>query len=76
VDRLTEVFTPASSNGAVPNTSIDYTSFDGLGRASASGQTIGSTAYTFGSYSYNWQDAVSSVTYPSERVVSYNFDNS
>ena len=65
VDRLTEVFTPSNSNGSIPKTIFDYTSFDGLGRALASAQTIGSNGV------YGWSGIYGTVFWidPKEKLV-------
>jgi RHS repeat-associated protein len=74
--HLTEAYTSAVSSSLTPSTVTDYTAFDHLGRITSDTQTIGTTAVYPFSYSYNWQDAVATLTYPSQRVVFYGFDNS
>ena len=49
-------------------------SYDALGRVTASSQTISGRTYTFPNYSYNLADAMTSETYPSNRVVSTGYD--
>ena len=50
-----------------------YNGFDNLGNLTSSTQTTGSS-YDF-SYSYNLANALTSVTYPSQRAVSYTYDS-
>ncbi len=50
----------------------NYTAYDGLGRVTAGNQNTGGTAYSFG-YGYN-QLGLTSMTYPSGRIVAYHYD--
>jgi RHS repeat-associated protein len=66
VGRLTSV------NNSVSQT--DYTAFDPFGRVLSSRQVTGTApAYLFG-YSYNLAGGLTSITYPSQRVVSFGID--
>ena len=65
VRQLTEVSSSVSKT--------DYT-YDALGRPLTSTQTTGATAYGF-SYTWNPASALTSVTYPSGKTVSYCFDS-
>jgi len=56
-----------------PSGSEAYT-YDQIGRVTKVVKTIGSTNYTT-QYTYNSGDQLTSVTYPSGRVVDYNYDN-
>ncbi len=49
-------------------------SYDQIGRVTKVVKTIGSTPYTM-QYAYNAGDQLTSVTYPSGRVVGYNYDS-
>ena len=51
-----------------------YTGFDTLGRAKTSQQVTGGTTYSF-SYAYNLNGLLDSITYPSGRLVQYDFDD-
>ncbi len=48
--------------------------YDALGRVQASMQEVGTSQYVFG-YGYNLAGALSSMTYPSGRIVTYGFDD-
>jgi RHS repeat-associated protein len=66
VGRLTMVF-----NG---NSTTKYTSYDALGRVlQSTQQPAGGSVYSF-SYGYNTEGDLTSMTYPSGRTVSYNYD--
>ncbi len=66
IGRLTQV-----SNANVTTT---YSSYDGLGRVTASAQTSsGGSPYSF-AYAYNPSGGLISETFPSGRVVSYGYD--
>jgi RHS repeat-associated protein len=51
-------------------------SFDGFGRVTSSSQTTNGTTYTFGSYSYNYLDGLTSMAMPSGRVINTPRDSS
>jgi RHS repeat-associated protein len=48
--------------------------FDQLGRPTASAETAGGGTYTFPTYQYNLTDQLTSVTYPSGRVIRTTYD--
>ena len=56
---------------------VNTTSYthDNLGRVSASTQTTGAQSYTFSNYSYTLTDQLTSITYPSGRVINYTVNN-
>jgi RHS repeat-associated protein len=56
-----------------PSGSETY-AYDKIGRVTQVAKTIGSTSYTM-QYAYNSGDELTSVTYPSGRVIAYNYDN-
>ena len=71
---------PEISNGKGRLTSVDssasayrYHGYDAMGRAGGLTQTLGSQDYLV-SYSYDLSGHVSSITYPSGRVVNYSYD--
>jgi len=52
-----------------------FTSFDGVGRVTASSQTTGATgSYLFPNYSYDLSGHLTSEAYPSGRVVNFQYD--
>ena len=51
-----------------------YSSYDSLGRVLAGSQALGAQSYPL-AYSYDLAGHVTSMTYPSLRVVNYNYDN-
>jgi RHS repeat-associated protein len=69
--RLTEALT--ASTTSLPSTSEVY-NFDLMGRVTNNQQTVGDQSYSM-SYDYNLGGALRSETYPSNRVVSYEFDD-
>jgi len=69
--RLTEALTASTSS--LPATSEVY-NFDLMGRVKNNQQTVGDQSYSM-SYEYNLGGALRSETYPSNRVVSYEFDD-
>jgi RHS repeat-associated protein len=54
----------------------DYWNYDHFGRPTYTLEYVNGTSYAFPSYAYNKQGGVSSITYPSGRVVNYTFDGS
>jgi RHS repeat-associated protein len=69
VGRLQSVTTSAAG------TSYDY---DSLGRVTSSTQSIAgavAASFRFSNYSYKLNDALTSITYPSGRVVNYTYDD-
>lgn len=54
----------------------DYWNYDHFGRPTYTLEYVNGTSYAFPSYTYNKQGGVSSITYPSGRVVNYTFDGS
>jgi YD repeat-containing protein len=64
--RLTAVTSTASTWNIV--------NYDGRGRPTSSSQTTGGQTYTFPNYSYNLADKLTSITYPSLRVVNTAYD--
>jgi RHS repeat-associated protein len=69
--HLTEALTAAA--GSIPATALLY-NFDLMGRVVHYQQTVGSETYSM-NYGYNLAGAVTSMTYPSGRVVNYAFDD-
>jgi YD repeat-containing protein len=65
IGRLTQV-----SNA---NAATNYTSYDGLGRATGSTQSQGGQVYSF-SYAYNLAGSLTSETYPSGRIIATGYD--
>jgi RHS repeat-associated protein len=62
---------PTSVSNA--NGTINYTTYDPLGRVTASNEQTAGQTYSF-SYSYNLAGALTSETYPSGRVISTSYD--
>jgi len=52
----------------------NYTSFDAMGRVTASNQVTGGQTYAFNHYVYNLAGTLTSETYPSGRVVTTSYD--
>ena len=53
--------------------SVNYGSYDSLGRMGSNTQTTGGNAYTF-QYTYRLNDSISSIQYPSGKTVNYAVD--
>lgn len=71
--QLTAVSTLAST--WTPDTStVNYLSFDALGRVTSSSQTTAGNTYTFPSYSYNLAGSLTSLIYPSGRLLNTCYD--
>jgi YD repeat-containing protein len=66
IGRLTKV-----NNGST----WQILSYDALGRPTSSSQTTNSTTYTFPAYAYSRADKLTSITYPSGRVITTNYDD-
>ena len=55
--------------------STTYVNYDCLGRVTASLQNVSGAAQTYGiGYAYNLNDSLQSITYPSNKVVTYSYD--
>jgi RHS repeat-associated protein len=71
LNRLTKI-TEGPPNSQTPNSQT--LTYDNLGRISSVAQVIDSTTYTT-QYSYNLANQLTSITYPTGRVVAQNVDN-
>lgn len=69
--RLTEVKTAASTTPAIPETKIQY-NYDQMGRVATHNQIVAGITYPM-SYGYNLAGQLTAETYPSNRVVNYNY---
>ena len=65
IGRLVSVGSSATTNSV--------TAYDALGRVTGSNQTTNGNSYSFG-YTYNLADALTTETYPSQRVVTTGYD--
>jgi RHS repeat-associated protein len=80
--RLTAVSTSTTSTTPAPPVVVQAVdAYDALGRVTYSTEAVGSTSYSFGKmaqtqpgYTYNLSSALTSIQYPSGKVVSYAFD--
>lgn len=64
----------AATYGTSSSTTGSYYGYDAMGRVNVQKQVTGSNTYSL-SYSYNLAGLLASQTYPSNRVVSYSYDN-
>jgi len=64
----------ANSLGSNPVSTTSYSAYDALGRVIASSQATSQQTYIFTNYSYNLAGGLTSLTYPSGRMVNTSYD--
>ena len=64
--RLTKVLSTAAT--------WQILGYDALGRPTSSSETVGTQTYTFPNYGFNLADRLTSITYPSGRVITTGYD--